>query len=522
MRPSPIVTEHEPDHADLIGQARKLQAMLESAVDAIITIDGQGLITTVNPAAARLFDYAQDEFIGRNVRFLMPEPYHSAHDGYITNYRTTGRRKIIGIGREVTGQRRDGSTFPMHLAVSEFEMDGRVHFTGIIHDLSGQKATEQALRQAQKMEAMGQLTGGLAHDFNNLLTVIIGNLEMLEAKLTTTGQRELATEALEAADLGARLTARLLAFARRSHLEPEVVNLNDFVLGLTDMLHRTLGSTISLSNALKPRLWSTRIDPSQVESAIVNLAVNARDAMPEGGRLIIETGNVSIDASMSEDLEGLPKGDYVRLSVADTGQGMPPAVRERAFEPFFTTKETGRGTGLGLSMIYGFAKQSGGHATIYSEPGRGTTVNIYLPRHAESVAPETLPEEVGPAATGKTILVVEDDPRVRKLTVTRLESLGYATLVAADAHEALAVLGSGAEVDLVFTDLVMPGGLSGYELAHRVAAEWPHLPVLLTSGYADELVRRDEDAIAHLKVLNKPYRLADLANAIAEALDGGR
>jgi PAS domain S-box-containing protein len=513
------VSDPQTDHAALIGQARKLQAMLESAVDAIITIDGAGIITTVNPAAARLFDYPQNAFIGQNVHFLMPEPYHSAHDGYIANYRNTGARKIIGIGREVTGRRSDGSTFPMHLAVSEFEMDGRIHFTGVIRDLSDQKATEQALRQAQKMEAMGQLTGGIAHDFNNLLTVIIGNLEMLEAKLSTTAQRELATEALEAADLGSRLTARLLAFARRSHLEPEVVNLNDFVLGLTDMLHRTIGSTISLSNALTPRLWSTLIDPSQVESAIVNLAVNARDAMPDGGRLIIETGNVTIDTAMSEELDALAPGDYVRLSVADTGLGMPNSVRERAFEPFFTTKEKGRGTGLGLSMIYGFAKQSGGHASIYSEPGRGTTVNIYLPRHgAVAVQAETV-DEADAVVTGKTILVVEDDPRVRKLTVNRLEALNYATLVAADAQEALTILGSGAEVDLVFTDLVMPGGISGYELARRVGVDWPGLPVLLTSGYADELVRRDADAVAELKVLGKPYRLADLAQAIAEALE---
>ncbi|WP_137152717.1 PAS domain S-box protein [Devosia sp. FKR38] len=509
----------DPDTSALLGQARKLQAILESAVDAIITIDGVGIITTVNPAAARLFGYAPAEFIGRNVHFLMPEPYHSAHDGYIANYRRSGTPKIIGIGREVTGRRRDGSTFPMHLAVSEFEMDGRIFFTGIIHDLSGQKQTEQALRQAQKMEAMGQLTGGIAHDFNNLLTVIIGNLEMLEARLTTTAQRELTTEALEAADLGARLTARLLAFARRSHLEPEVVNLNDFVLGLTDLLHRTLGATIALSNSLTPRLWPTRIDPSQVESAIVNLAVNARDAMPNGGRLIVETANVSVDTAMSEHLDGLQTGDYVRLSVADTGQGMSADVRERAFEPFFTTKEKGRGTGLGLSMIYGFAKQSGGHASIYSEPGRGTTVNIYLPRHGEVASTAEEPESHEPISTGKTVLVVEDDPRVRKLTVSRLEALGYATLVAADAHEALHILAREIGIDLVFTDLVMPGGMSGYELAHRIAVDYPGLQVLLTSGYADELVRRDADAIAHLKVLGKPYRQADLARAIAEAIE---
>lgn len=508
------------DQIALLGQARKLQAMLEFAVDAIITIDGAGLITTVNPAAARLFGYAETEFIGRNVHFLMPDPYHSAHDGYIASYRRTGTRRIIGIGREVTGRRSDGTLFPMHLAVSEFEADGKVHFTGIIRDLSAQKATEHALRQAQKMEAMGQLTGGIAHDFNNLLTVIIGNMEMLEGRLTTALQQELAREVLEAADLGARLTARLLAFARKSHLEPEVVNLNDFVLGLTDLLHRTLGSTIALSSALTPRLWSTRIDPSQVESAIVNLALNARDAMPEGGRLMIETANVTVDAAMSEELDGLPPGDYVRLSVLDTGVGMPPEVRERAFEPFFTTKEKGRGTGLGLSMIYGFAKQSGGQATVYSEVGLGTTFNIYLPRDGALGGGDVDGgREIAGSRAGAVILVVEDDPRVRKLTVNRLESLGYVTLIAADAIEALQLLESGAKLDLVFSDLVMPGGISGYDLARRVAVSHPHLPVLLTSGYADELARRDADAVSHLKVLRKPYRQAELAAAIAEALE---
>jgi len=514
------VTNQQDLHSNLLGQVKKLQAMLESAVDAIITIDESGLITTVNPAAARLFGYAPDEFLGRNVRFLMPEPYHAEHDGYIRNYRSTGRRKIIGIGREVTGQRRDGSLFPMHLAVSEFEMDGRVHFTGIIHDLSAAKATEMALRQSQKMEAMGQLTGGIAHDFNNLLTVIIGNLEMLEAKLTTPLQRELATEALEAAELGARLTSRLLAFARRSHLEPEIVNLNNFVVGLTDLLHRTLGGTIYLSNALSPNLWSTRIDPSQVESAIVNLAVNARDAMPNGGRLVLETSNVSVDVTMAEGLEGLQPGDYVRLSVTDTGTGMPKDVRERAFEPFFTTKELGRGTGLGLSMIYGFAKQSGGHATIYSEEGKGTTVNIYLPRH-RTEEPADVSGDLDPDADngmGQVILAVEDDERVRRLTVTRLGQLGYRVLAAASGAEALEILAREHNVDLLFTDIMMPGGISGYELGARVRDLYPDLPVLLTSGYAEELANSEQLAAEQLKVLRKPYRQADLAQAIAEAL----
>jgi PAS domain S-box-containing protein len=513
------VTDQDEPNSSLLGQARKLQAILESAVDAIITIDGQGTITTVNPAAARLFGYDQAEFLGRNVHFLMPEPYHSEHDGYIHNYRSTGRRKIIGIGREVTGRRRDGSLFPMHLAVSEFETDGRTHFTGIIHDLSDRKATELALRQAQKMEAMGQLTGGIAHDFNNLLTVIIGNLEMLEGKLTTPLQRELTNEALEAADLGARLTARLLAFARRSHLEPETVNLNSFVVGLTDMLHRTLGATIYLSNALTPHLWSARVDASQVESAIVNLAVNARDAMPDGGRLLIETGNAAVDADMSSRLDGLPPGDYVRLSVSDTGAGMSQAVRERAFEPFFTTKEQGRGTGLGLSMIYGFAKQSGGLATIDSTVGKGTTVTIYLPRHrVEPLQATAIGDADAPASgTGQVILAVEDDDRLRKLTVSRLTQLGYVVLAAASGAEALELLASNPGIDLLFTDVVMPGGMSGYQLRQQARALYPHMPVLLTSGYAEELAG-NRTAEEDIRVLRKPYRMADLAAAIEDAL----
>lgn len=504
----------------LRGQALKLHAVLESAVDAIIAIDSDGIITAANPAAVRLFGYGEQQFFGRNVHFLMPEPYHAEHDGYIRRYLATGQRRIIGIGREVTGRRQDGSLFPMHLAVSEFEMDGRSYFTGIIRDLSVQKDTEMALRQAQKMEAMGQLTGGIAHDFNNLLTVIIGNLEMLEGRLTTPLQRELITEALEAADLGARLTSRLLAFARRSHLEPESINLNTFVLGLTDMLHRTLGATIYLSSALTPNLWSARVDPSQVESAIVNLAVNARDAMPDGGRLLIETANAAVDAEMSNRLEGIQPGDYVRLSVSDTGTGMPDSVRERAFEPFFTTKEQGRGTGLGLSMIYGFAKQSKGLATIESVEGKGTTVTIYLPRHR--VEPVVLADvddaDVIAPGTGQVILAVEDDHRVRKLTVNRLTQLGYVVMSASSGAEALAVLAAQHAVDLIFTDIVMPGGMSGYDLRLKVQSLYPQVPVLLTSGYAEQLVGDAGAADPNLRILRKPYRLADLAEAIEAAL----
>jgi PAS domain S-box-containing protein len=511
-----MADQHIPD-ASLAGQASKLKAILESTLDAIITIDAAGLIVTTNPAAEALFGYSAEEFIGRNVRFLMPEPYRSEHDGYIHNYLSTGERKIIGIGREVSGQRRDGSVFPMQLAVSEFQIDGRRHFTGIIHDLSQSKATERALREAQKMEALGQLTGGIAHDFNNLLTVILGNVEMLESRLTSEDDRDLAREALEAAEVGARLTSRLLAFARRSHLEPELVNLNTFVLGLTDMLHRTLGETVRLSTMLDPSLWTVKVDPSQVESAIVNLAVNARDAMPKGGRLMLETSNVSLDADAVAEMQGVAASDYVRLSVSDTGEGMLPSVRDRAFEPFFTTKEKGRGTGLGLSMVYGLAKQSGGHATIYSEVGKGTSVNLYLPRHHgtrdAAVSGKQPPAQAG---GGERILVVEDDERVRRLTVERLRRLNYQVVDAGSAQAALDILGQDPKIDLVFSDLVMPGGMDGRELATIVADRFPRIRVLLTSGYSEDLVSSASAGPTNL--LRKPYRQVELAKAVAEAL----
>ncbi|WP_099867915.1 PAS domain S-box protein [Pararhizobium haloflavum] len=507
-----------PSDSDTGGQAAKLRAILESALDAIITIDSQGIITTANPAAEALFGYAAEEFIGRNIRFLMPDPYRTEHDRYIANYLNTGQRRIIGIGREVSGLKRDGTVFPMHLAVSEFEIAGVRYFTGIIHDLTQSKATERALREAQKMEALGQLTGGIAHDFNNLLTVILGNIEMLESRLSDREQRDLAKEALEAAEAGARLTSRLLAFARRSHLEPEPVNLNQFVLSLTDILHRTLGETIQLSTVLDPSLWPVKVDPSQVESAIVNLAVNARDAMPKGGRLVLETSNARLDADAIAGLQDLPAGDYVRLSVTDTGHGMPQEVRERAFEPFFTTKETGRGTGLGLSMVYGLAKQSGGHATIYSEIDNGTSVNLYLPRSdgGMGTAAGALDDQGAFMGAGERILVVEDDERVRRLTVERLRRLNYRVLDAADAKAALHIIANEPAIDLVFSDLVMPGKMDGRDLARAIATRYPQIRVLLTSGYSEDVVRAAE--LRATRILRKPYRQTELAEAIAKAL----
>jgi len=628
------------------GESLRLKAILDSAVAGILTIDSNGLIQTVNQAAERLFGYSATELIGRNVSALMPEPYASKHDYYIRRYLQTGERKVIGIGREVVGLRRDGSQFPMHLSIGEYSIGSERYFTGIVYDLSAQRAIEErldreeallrsifenlpdavaisdteghvklvnpafiktfgltqeevagescaslcanaedveyfkptreggnseprilefrrrdgrtfparavhrpivdrngnevgtlaliqdvtkereqamALQQAQRMEAVGQLTGGVAHDFNNLLTVILGNLELLEPKLEDEFAASLAREAREAAEMGARLTDRLLTFARRQRLETRRIDLNEFVLNLTELLRRTIGTDIDLSTSLASDLWLTEADPGQVENALLNLAINARDAMPNGGRLIIETRNASLDDEAVALIPGLAPGDYVVLSVADTGVGMTPEVKARCIEPFFTTKGPSKGSGLGLSTIYGFARQSGGNLTIYSEPGRGTTVNIYLPR-----AREEKPSGEGTAKTttvqpskGETVLVVEDDDRVRRLTCTRLKELGYGTKEAPNGPAALAILEKSPEIKLVFSDQVMPGGLSGLDLAEVIREKYPKIRVVLTSGYSPDLIGRERVDRLGLKILRKPYQQADLARVIREALEEG-
>ncbi len=512
------------------AQSAKLRGILESAVAAIITIDAKGLIESVNPATENLFGYNASELMGQNVKVLMPEPYRAEHDAYITNYATTGVKKIIGIGREVMGRRKDGSVFPVHLAVSEFEADGKRYFTGMIQDISDRKRVEEALRdserrfaQAQKMEAVGQLTGGIAHDFNNLLLVITGNLELLEPHLTREASLELLKDAQDAAALGSKLTDQLLSFSRRQHLDPQVIQLNDLVVSITDMLRRTLGQHISLSTSLARDLWSTKADPGQFQSAIVNMAVNSRDAMPNGGKLVVETRNVTLTSEHADFHSELVPGEYVQLAISDTGAGMQSDTRDRVFEPFFTTKEKGRGTGLGLAMVYGFVKQSGGHVTIYSEPGLGTTINLYLPRaDAAASAQSAAAQRSGPDPQAReTILVVEDDPRVRQLTIRRLTAIGYTVLEASDGPTALEIVERGDPIDLIFTDLIMPGGLSGREVAIRARRLRPGIKVLLTSGYAEELVHGDDLQREQLKVLRKPYHQADLAAALRAVLDNG-
>jgi CheY-like chemotaxis protein len=333
--------------------------------------------------------------------------------------------------------------------------------------------------------------------------------------------RALLKRAHDAAEMGARLTSRLLTFARRRQLETASLNLNEQVMGMVELLRRTLGEHIDLTTRLEPRLWSVSADPSEIENAVLNLAINSRDAMPKGGRLIIETANVLADDDQIGVITKVPAGEYVRIAISDTGTGMTPEVLQHAFEPFFTTKAPGKGTGLGLSTIYGFVQQLGGTSTIYSEVGRGTTVNLYLPRnHAEPAPhPEFSSAPQIPRADGETVLLVEDNDEVRDVTHRRLQDLGYTVVEAVNGPEALRILQSGTAIDVVFSDVVMPGGLSGFDVARWVRTERPGMGVLLTSGYAEDVLRSQESEMQGLRVLRKPYNGGELARALRKALD---
>ncbi len=383
---------------------------------------------------------------------------------------------------------------------------------------------EEALRQSQKMEAVGQLTGGIAHDFNNLLQVISANLHLIGKGLTGNGvvEKRLA-HAREAVQRGARLANQLLAFGRRQPLEPKVMNIGKLVLGVEEMVRRSIGEAVELEAIVSGGLWNASVDPTQIENAILNLAINARDAMQGAGKLTIEVANAVLDEAYTRQHGDLSPGQYVMLAVSDTGVGMTPEVAARAFEPFFTTKPPGAGTGLGLSMVYGFVKQSGGHVKIYSEPGQGTTIKLYLPRSRRTEDAEVAENVDAPVGGSETILVVEDDAAVRTATVEMLAVLGYRVLTAADADSAMALIASGADVDLLFTDVVMPGTMRSPELARGARELLPNIAVLYTSGYTRNAIVHGGQLDPGIELLPKPYTAEALASRVRAVLnDPGR
>jgi PAS domain S-box-containing protein len=620
---------------------QRLKKVVDTAIDGLIVIDKAGIVKMFNPACERLFGYAPAEVLGQNVSILMPEPDRSAHDGYLRHHLQTGERRIIGIGREVLGRRKDGSVFPFALAVGSFSEDEEPMFVGVIHDLSqyhrslaeqresetrfrllvdsitdyaifmidadgriltwnigaqnltghspeetigrrrdmfyadadqaaglpdealriarekGRYVNEEwrvrkdgrrfwvsvmisairdeqgkltgyvnitrdmserrqaeelrdQLRQAQKMEALGQLTGGVAHDFNNLLAVIVGNLELLGDRVSDLESRRLIDQALRNALSGADLTRRLLAFGRQQRLKPVQLDVNELIEGMLDLLRRTLGEGIAIRATVAPEAYMVEVDPGQLENALLNMALNARDAMASHGSLTIRVALTYLDAPRVMPTGVVPVGAYVMIALRDTGAGMAADVMARVFEPFFTTKEIGKGSGLGLSMVYGFVVQSGGYIEVDSQPGNGSEFRVYLPALDGDQLVLRRADEPG----RRLVLCVEDNPDVRATMMALLGSLGFAVLPAANGQEALTELRRGLPIDLVLTDIQMPGGMDGLALATQIIAEKPDLPVLFMSGSVDAPKLQGTPFEHVSRILGKPVRKADLAAAI--------
>ncbi|MDZ4869832.1 MAG: PAS domain S-box protein [Alphaproteobacteria bacterium] len=487
--------------------AARLTTTLESITDAFYTLDRDWRFVYVNNEAERLLRRARKDLVGKVLWEEFPGAVGTMIESQLKSAMADGRAVAFQEFAPTLKIWVDTRAYP--------SSDG---LTVYFRDITEQRDMESRLRQAQRLEAIGQLTGGIAHDFNNLLTVIIGNAEMMGLRLPDNDPlRPLAELTLAAAERGSDLTHRLLAFARKQALEPKAVDVNLLLGNMDALLKRTLGEQIELRWVGARRLCKAFIDASQLEGAVLNLCINARDAMPKGGHITIETANVALDeAYANKHLEVVP-GEYVMVAVSDTGTGMTPDVVAQAFEPFFTTK--GQGSGLGLSMVHGFVKQSGGHVKIYTELGHGTTVKLYLPRALDGAV--AAPRAVDTPITGghEKVLLVEDDDYVREFAAVQLKDLGYKVTVARDGNEALAIIKQTPDFDLLFTDVVMPGGMKGPELAAASRKINPALRVLYTSGYTENAIVHHGRLDPGIHLLNKPYRRHDLALKLRQALD---
>jgi PAS domain S-box-containing protein len=526
------MTEQRQAQLAALESERRFRLLVEGVTDyAIFMLNPQGFVANWNRGAERIKGYAASEIIGRHFSlFYLPE---DAAAGVPVRALDTARHhgRFEAEGWRV---RKDGNRFWASVVIDAIHDNGElIGFAKITRDLTERRETQlqleqsrEQLFQAQKMEAVGQLTGGLAHDFNNLLTGITGSLELLKARVSQgrLGELERYIAAAEgAASRATALTHRLLAFARRQTLDPKPTLASQLIGDMEDLIRRTVGPEIAVETRFAPELWPTLCDPNQLENAILNLCINARDAMPEGGRLTIEVGSTSIEGPAAAEKD-LQPGAYVVIAVSDTGTGMSPEVIARAFDPFFTTKPTGRGTGLGLSMIYGFAKQSGGQVQIRSEIGRGTTMRIYLPQYAglaEHRADQPEHGEPPRAETGQTVLVVDDEASVRMLVTEVLAELGYTIVEAGDGPSGLRVLQSDLRIDLLVTDVGLPGGMNGRQMADAARQVRPDLKILFITGYVDNAEIRSGGSMDRgMHILTKPFTMETLASRIKAIIAG--
>ena len=560
--PSAQIARLEAELARSREVAKRARELIETAPDGIVVVNQAGNIVLVNAQAEKLFGYRRDELLGKAIEILVPTRIHSAHLGMRGGFIAQPEVRPMGSGLDLAARRKDGSELPVEISLSPLHTDEGVLVSASIRDITERREVQHALRearnelerrvhertgeleranlalltetadrneaerklqQAQKMEAVGQLTGGVAHDFNNLLTVVMGNLQLLARHLKNDALAdELIKGALKAARRGADLNRTLLAFSRKQRLAPVAVDFNEMISSMAPLLRRALGEQVQINIVEAPDLPLATSDVTQLETALLNLAVNSRDAMPNGGTLTIETAAVQLDEHYAALEVDVQPGRYVMLAVSDTGTGMTGEVVSHAFEPFFTTKETGKGSGLGLAMVYGFVKQSGGHVKIYSEPGIGTTVKLFLPevvRAEETVAQPAEPEATQPVGR-ETILVVEDEEDVRDLVCRLLTALGYRVLAASEGKPALALLDAEPDVALLFTDVVLPGGMNGPDIARAAKAKRPDLKVLYTSGYTGNAIQQLEALGADVRLLSKPYAIEDLAQTVRDTLDG--
>ena len=496
------------------------RGIVDTALDAFVQSDQRGSILNWNWQAETIFGWPRQEALGKNLfELIFASAARDDLEAAMKRFLRSGQDEIRGGRRDVMARRRDGKEFRAELSVTALKTREGFVFNTFVRDLTDKIAAEDRIRQAEKMEAVGQLTGGIAHDFNNILTVITGTIEILAEAVEKEPQLSAITRMIdEAASRGANLTQHLLAFARKQPLQPRDINVNSLIVDTARLLRPTLGEHIEIESLFETETCIATVDPNQLATAILNLALNSRDAMPDGGKLVLETGTAYIDENYASQYSDVRPGLYALIAVSDTGTGIPADIIGKVFDPFFTSKGPGKGTGLGLSMVYGFIKQSAGHIRIYSEEGHGTTVRMYLPPGTGASVASDIVVSTAIQGGDETILVVEDDRLVRDYVLTQLRSLGYVTLDAANGAEAMALVEAGHEFDLLFTDVIMPGAMNGRQLADEIAKRRPGLKVLFTSGYTENSIIHHGRLDTGVLLLAKPYRKSDMARMIRTAL----